>query len=772
MAVAVAAALICPILIPADPYMTDKAAAAGTTGGALYGYVMSSPVAAAADGSILYLLTADGSIVAFGDSTETVGNAEGASKIAVSGGQYVTDERGGLGVFAGNYTGEITSDAIYVNGEVFVSSESGAEFVGGALSGNTLYVAERTADADGECTDIYAYDLRNSSTRTLTEHEIAVENEADGSQSDITAMTVTSGGEIYYSTPYSLYVAGRSHGYDVGGITSLTYGENGLYYTTRSGKLCLFEDGRGETVLCASGRISVAARRDFAAIADYGNNRLTVVRGGVSSSTETERPGGVAIGYDGTIYAATENTIVAYTDALAISETVAEFDGSEHIEEIGIDPSDITDPTIYAVTDGGVLRRTSDDRTLTGVAHVDVSVNGDVYVMTADGSVTRYDENLENGETVCSAGEYNDLAVDYAGNVFRAAENGIYKNDALVYEKSGVTEIAVSMASADGVGFGDIISVSRYDCATETIARSTVGTDMNDDETDADYAAFMEEVASPTPVAENENPDIRKASVTAGIYGVPAEKPDSAISVGVGTNVIVVKKYEGTDYLYVIAEATGGSVTGFVNERALSASLPLEDLYGDTDVCAPVSLSDVYKYPSLASPKIGTAQVGSAYGLLDFVSGYKDCMGRTWVRISFPYDGGYVNGYVLRGNVAIDGTTGGEYKQIVPDAVIKADEDTVLTYYAPDGESVLGTIANGTPVQLEEEFMKGNEFTKITFVSNTDTGATTTCYVRTEYLKQTEAGWYQVIMFIVGAVVVAAIIIIIVVRVRKKKKID
>ena len=70
------------------------------------------------------------------------------------------------------------------------------------------------------------------------------------------------------------------------------------------------------------------------------------------------------------------------------------------------------------------------------------------------------------------------------------------------------------------------------------------------------------------------------------------------------------------------------------------------------------------------------------------------------------------------------------------------------------------------------EISKSKEFTHIQYVSNVETGAVTQGYVRTEFIKMTEASWYQFIFIIVGVILVVAIIAVIIVIVKKRKKID
>ncbi len=742
--------------------------AAETDGRLSYDYIMSSPIAVAADGNELYVLTERGRVAEISDGIEYITDGSGAKGLAVSDGKIYTDKYDGF-VFAGSVAGEVARDAVYIYGDedrTFVTPTQGAEFTGGTAHGDTLYVAERT---DGR-TSVYAYDLSDGDKpRTLIRREIRT----DG---DITAMAyVESEDTIYYATSYSLYRIGRTRGFEVGGITSLASDGEKLYFTTRSGKVCTFSPEGNTTVLCAAEKISVAARGDFAAFADYGNDRVEIIGESASYQTVTEQPAGIAIGYDGTVFVASYDRVLIYDKTLAKTGEITFENNVEYFGEIKVDLSDITGNAIYAVTDEGRLLSTATDNILAGVKSVETTSRGDIYVMMDDGSVRRYDKSLSAFDAVLGAGEFTDLAADNAGNVFRSAADGIYANDDATpfYEKSDISEIALSMTKMTGhssVGFGDIISVSSQSCSNEIIPRSVSGADMADNPDD--YASFVNSVNTSQPNFSSYTPDYRLTTAVTGIYGVPTEMPSTVgLSAARGVNVIVLGKYAGTDYYYALVDTSPRITYGFVNAKNLSDTRPLENLYAE-DLCMPVSSAPIYKFPTVDSPHLGTATLGSSHAILPFVRDYKDSNGQVWCRIAFTIGDNTYAGYVLRTSVAINGSTGGEHKQIVPDAVIRSDGKEVETYYAADESAKLGTVADGTPVQLEEAFLHSNEFTKITYISDEETGATTTCYVKTEYLKHTEAGWYQVIMFIVAAAVIVAIAIIIIIAVRRKRKID
>lgn len=733
-----------------------------------YDYIMSNPIAVAADGNDLYVMTERGRIARISDGIEYIAEGGGSARLAVRNGKIYTDRYDGF-VFAGNSAGEVAKDAVYIYGDTdrtFATAAPGAEFVCGTAHGDTLYIAEK---ADGR-TSVYAYDLTDGNKpRTLIRREIRT----DG---DITAMAYVGSEEtLYYSTSYSLYRIGRTRGFEVGGITSLASDGENLYFTTRSGKVCTFSPEGNSTVLCAAEKISVAARCDFAAFADYGNDRVELIGESASYATTAEQPAGIAIGYDGTVFVASYDRVLVYDRTLTGTGEITFENNIEYLSEIKVDLSDVTGNAVYAVTDEGRLLSTATDNVLTDVKSVETDTRGGIYVMMRDGSVRKYNKDLTAFTAVLGGGEFSDLVVDNVGNVFRSASDGIYKNnDPLpVFTQTDIREIALSrtkMTGRSAVGFGDIISVSSQGCSNEIVSLSETGVDMADDPDD--YADFVDSVNTSRPNFSSYKPDYRLTTAVTGIYGVPTEAPSTVgISAARGVNVIVLGRYEDTDYYYALVDTSPRITYGFVNINTLSASRPLEELYGE-ESCMPVSAAPIYKFPTVDSEHIGTAALGSSHAILPFVRDYRDSNGQVWCRIAFEIGDNTYAGYVLRTSVAINGSTGGEHKQIVPDAVIRTDEPEVETYYAADESAKLGTIKNGTPVQLEEAFLHSNEFTKITYIGDEETGATITCYVKTEYIKHTEAGWYQVIMFIVAAAVIVAIAVIIIVAVRRKRKID
>ena len=757
-------ALLFPIT--AENYYANAQTATALT----YEYVMSAPIAVTADGDKLFVITNAGQIVSVSDGMEIVSETT-ATDFAISNGKTVTPLHGGF-VFAGQVSGEITSTAIYLydNGEtVLANADNGSTFLCGTIYDDKIYVAVNKGDR----TSLYAYSVTDG-TRQLVKYEL----KSDGNFTAMVAHKTADSASIYYATDYSLYEVGKSGSYDVGGITSLAHDGTDLYYTTRSGKLCKFADGLGQTVFSASEKISVSSRKNYVAFANKGNDRVTVMDDNGTYHFSVPSPSGVAIGYDGSLFVSSENAIYSYDGKNGVLKDEFKFDGAyEYFSEIKVDLSDVSGSTVYAITDSGKLVRSSDTASLMGVACVEITPLGEIFIMATDGSVAKYDDTLSVKNDVLTAGNYTDMVVDNAGNVYRLSSDGVYKNadTSPVYSAENLSEIALSYAEiADNgsVGYGDVIAVNNKLCASTVIARSSIGTNMMDDPNADEYKTFVSGITGESANGASYALDVRRAKNHAEIYDVPMELP-SATSVALTQNsyVIVLGKYKETDYLYVIAEAPKSSVYGFVNKNMLSNLLPLEKVEDESN-CTAVSIANIYKYPSLSAPIISQTKVGGYYPIKDFVSAYSDANGQSWRRIEYTDGGVTCDGYVLRSNVAIGGVVGGEYKDIVTDAEIKCDTEFVLTYFEPNENSVLGQIKNGTKIQLEEPFKKGNEFTKITYIINEETGATTTCYVKTEHVKHTEAGSYQLVMFIVAGVIIASVIILIIVAVKRKRKIN
>lgn len=762
-----------------------------------YGYIASDPVSVAVDGGDIYILDESGMIT----RTDGAGNfeksdvAKGSRCIAAKDGKtYASSRDDALAAFCGAHTGEIAPDGIYIlSGESLVRvalPSDGGSFIAGASDGETVYAFE---SLNGRIS-LYSFTLGGvTSGGTINGRLVAGDVETgDELVTEITAATVH-GEDVYYSTPYSLYaLPSPTELTATGGIVSMSAADDGtIYYVTVTGALYSFDGTTPVRMFEAADEIDVSSRKDFVLIADKGNNRVAAVSHDVVLTADVPRPTGAVADYTGSIYVSHGNSVRVFTRSLEPTGVDISFGTStDPIKNIAIDASNVSGLTLYALTESGIIYSYTDSGAapaqtgITGVSAFEVSTEGDLYVMRDDGSVAvYYNDNLTASPSkLFGSGTFVDLAIDNAGNVFRATSDSVYKNGEAeaVAVASGITDISVSRTEMSGprgnVAFGDLLIASDNECGLTVVSGSEAGTDMANDPNDSVYKEFMtgiDDALSDVPYDTDNVIDIRTATDVAEIYGFPVEMPETTGKVGRGEYVIVLGTYDGGRYVYVIAETSDGSRTGFVNADLLSRTKELTDVYGE-DFCAPTVTTDIYKYPSVNEKVaiIGEATYGKSYDLLYFVDGYRDSAGGEWCRISFEKDGVEYEGYIPRSRVSVNGVTGGDYRQIVPDAVIKADTEFVDVYGDDRGEFVISTIADGTPVELLEDFSKSKEFTHIQYVSNVETGAVTQGYVRTEFIKMTEASWYQFIFIIVGVILVVAIIAVIIVIVKKRKKID
>ncbi len=738
--------------------------------GLRYEYIMTNPVAVEFSETGLFILDDIGQVIKEDQhGLNVVGEQSEATKLAVNDeGVYITDVSegydGALSLFAnGEIFGAVKADGIYVDGEQFESVSPSYSLLCGDVFDGKIYTCEKS----GKTVSLFSYDTADH-TRALVHGNV----KTDG---DIVAMTVVSESEIYYATNYSLFAVGNSAGRDIGGITSLTNNGEALYYTTRSGKVQRLTS-ESHTIRTAAESVSVATRKNFAVFTDMGNNKITVLGNDVRSVT-VERPLSATIDYDGNILVATENKILGYSRNLErINELDVSFD--EPVLQIAVDPSDTVDNSVYALLANGNLVCVSDGNTVAeGVARFRISMSGNIYVLDGDGNIKHDEDVVVNASDI--DGDVVDFTLDVAENVFSATQNAIYKNkEKTSAEVTDLGKIDVSyteMSGDNAVGYGDVIVIPDSGCGSYVINGKDVGTDMKDGE-DVELTAFLEEANSAAPNAVDTEPDIRYAVVITDIYERPIESPTALGETGYGSYVIVIEEYPNSDYFYAIIEAPNGStngVKGFVNKNALSDPLPVEKLYKE-EFCYSINKGSVYKYPSVVAPAVSDFSVGTTFTLLDFVGSYRDGVGRAWCRVQFTDQNGAHEGYILK-NSASNAPAGGDNKAIVPDGYIKAGDNVEVKTYElnADGEYIEnGTIANGTKIQLAEKYKRNNEYTKITYYEDEESGSTRTCYVKTEYINLTIGSWYQVIMFVVAGIVVIAVIIIIVVAVKKKKKIQ
>ncbi len=760
------------------------AAAAVTeeTGELRYEYVMTDPTAVCFSESGLFFLDGNGRTVKADQFGMTlIGDSSAATKLAASPeGRTVTDTdegyEGAISIFYDEGCfGAVKAGEIIYNGNSVATTED--EVLCGAAFGGKIYTCEKS----GGIVSVFSYD-EESGTRALIRRGVA----SDG---DPVAISVLSAGEIYYATDYSLFRLETSGSADIGGITSLSNDGEALYYTTRSGKLRRYVGGVGYTVFCAAESVSAATRKNFAVFAEKGSNKVTLVRADDRITAEATEPTSAAIDYDGNVYVAENNRVSVFSSELErLPDIGLTFD--ENILQIGIDMSDVENNALYVLTESGKLLRASDGSTVTTEAtRFVISPDGAIYALKTSGDVALCGE--EESVVLSSSafdGAVKDIAADGAGNVFCATENGLYKNDEKTsVSLSGVREIDISFIETTGINsvcYGDIIVVSDSDCSTGIIKAADAGVVMYADDGGAldKFIADAESGYNAAGVAV----DIRPAEAVADIYARPAESPAILGETSYGAYVIVMAEYPDTDYVYAIVETTDSNtdgVKGFVNKRALGQPLPTRKLY-DNDNCYPTVITEIYKYPSAVSPPAkgsrATTEVGKAYLLADFVSGYADGENRTWYHITFSSEGKDYDGYIPAISAKLSPPSpDGSNRVIVPDGFIDAPAKVEVKAYmrGEDGKftEIEGvTIPNRTEVQLidRDAYKRGDEYTEIVYCSDAASGATRKCFVRTEYITLTVGTWYQVVMFIVAIIVVIAIVIIIAVAVKKKKKIE
>ncbi|MBR6788743.1 MAG: hypothetical protein IKM44_02930 [Clostridia bacterium] len=729
-----------------------------TTAPVTYKFFTSKPVYITASENDLYALTEDGKIINIEDMS-VINNSITANNFQAINSEIFTPRKNGK-VFSANLKGEITDTQIFIYEDTErVLSDSIGKYLCGVAHENYLFVFEELSNR----ISLSKINLNDGTSQTL---KYDVDTDAE-------IISVAYDGEnVYYATPYSLYSTNRAESYNVGGITSLTTIGKNLYYTTRSGKICQFTNGNSETLFSTSEKINVDARGSITAFSDYGNHSITVIDDHGNYKIPVSHPSDVAIAYDGSILVSSENKIIKFEGKSGVLKKEYSFaDLQENIVQVKTDLFDVSSEMVYAITQNNKLLRSIDNKTLDNVKAVEV-FGKEIYVLTTSGGVIKYDENLSNPSQILSDGNFDGFFMDNAKNVYRYDNLGIYKNtDSVPYSVEGLTDVALSRTkiTKNGVlGFGDLITIAKGTCHNGTISRDELGIDMLDN--NDSYKQFIDSVNNSIPESTNTAHDIYIVEIDCYSYSAPTEMPATdSKRINKGTYAIVLGAYQDTDYAYALIETQGGGIYAFINVNTLSKKLPYTEPKENN--CTATSIVKIYKHPSITSPQVAETTVGKSYLIKNFADEYVDGYSQKWIRIEYSDSNGQMNGYVLRNNVAINGTVGGDYKQIVPNAEIKCDKDFVDTYFDRDTSSVLGKIKNGTKVQMEEEFLKGREFTKITYVVNENTGATSTCFVKTEYLKHTEAGYYQVIMFYVGIVLIVAITIIVIIAVKRKNKI-
>lgn len=802
------AAIIVTAAMSAVPFTAPavNAYASGRASGQLaYDHIMSAPVAVTSDGERAYVLDANGDITIL-DGNEThafdgtvvypygdAADPSAADKTAVLAGTvylYDADTVAAISRDSGIY--ELTSDGVRLRTDAETVSSVpvtvNGSITGGAADENELYVIV----SSGSRLSLYAYPLTGGEART-----VVLDLPADGS---ITAAAFV-GGVFYYATDYTLYSLDEPGGYDTrGGITSMTEYDGKLLFSTRAGRIYSYDGETTGTVLGSSEKISVASRRNTVAFADKGNNRVTVMHDGNTEVFSVDRPNSVAVSYTGNIYVASDDGIVGIPDGNTV------FSSDEIVTDICFDYERIDEDVIYAVSESGSLTDATDGTEIaTGIVAAAPHPDGGVFALGADGSVTHYAASGDGYSAVSSFSARsgsNDIDADRKGNVYVLSSGTIYKyayggdgygtGSAInAADPAAAIEISETEFTSDGyaVGYGDIIAVGSHSGRTDIIPASDAGTDMlNGDAYSEAYREFEADNFTDDPNASDTAANIAITTIVTEVYSCPVEMPSENGEIAAGTYVILIARYGDSDYWYAIAESEQeGSLVGYVNINATETCAYMtaeetEAAYG-TDLRRYAYGLDksikVYKYPSSSAPVVLASASVDASGdnhefmLASFVSGYKDENGNEWYRVVWQKADGddtFYDGYMPE--YSLTKTSGDQTEPDCNGEINVPGREYAECYELSDGEYVLTgeTIANGTPVEIIGNYTKAEEYTHIRYKD--DGGTVRDCYVLTGDVRQTEAGWYQVVMFVVGGVVIVFLAILVIVFIKRKRKID
>ena len=795
-----------------------------------YRYVMSAPEAAAADGGYIYVLDDDGGVTRVASSGRTasvndnialsgIPSADEADKISVltltendTEQTYIrlcgaattavtAGTNGGNPVFYEIYDSSVkyidptaeSSAAVELGG---LQPSSGCEFVGGAAYGDTLYLIERADTAGGYRFSLLAYDASASDDENTPEM-LVIDLNAYG---NTVAAAAANEYELVFATESVLYSLSLESGditeSPVGGITSLTFFDGEPYYTTAAGKLYAFGDDK--PVLSMSEKISVASRRGTVAFADGGNDRVTVMRDGSQSEIRVKNPAAAAIGYTGTLFVASDKNVVAFDG----NDQVASYDAGAIITDICVDTADILADSLYVLTESGELlfidtrAQGTPESVTSGVTAIAARPDGGVFALGSDGGVTEYfpsEDGFATESTGVTAAGGTDIDSDRAGDLFVLTDGGIsaYILSGGVYGAAeqvqdtkdlAAFEICETEFSSDGyaISFGDMITVGKYSGATDIVPASSALTDMKN----GDYSDFENAAMTSAPLPKDEAAQIYRTAVVTEIYPFPVESPSTSGDIEKGAYVILVAAYEDSDYGYAIVESeTRGSLIGYVDLRALEKCAYMtdeetEEAYGaDLRRYVRISGTVIRKYPSLSAPglslsedaEVYAAETNAEFTLAPFIDDYRDSDGERWYRVIVDETGGPYDGYV---RISVMSDRSGSQIEPRYNGEVHAPDGRAVCYDLVGGNYVENgmTVADGTPVEVIGDYTKSEEYTRVRYTD--EEGTVRECWLLTSQVRMTEAGWYQVVMFIVAAVVVLFLAVLVIVFVKRRKKID
>ena len=767
-----------------------EVASARDYGALSYSYMLDSPEAVASSDGQIYVLGSGGNVFRLNDGVPTPQNdesivcvdeisAEDADKLAavegtvyLYGSEYVAAAATDDGIY------EITDTTISLRTKESVSPVSvtgiDGKYVCAAADGNTLMIIAETDSGFS----LYSV---SGTTASLLSYNLT----ADG---DITA-AATAGGKFYYATDHSLYSSDKSEGYTTrGGIVSMTEAGGELYFAAKSGSIYAFDGENTRTVISGSEKISVASRRNTVAFADKGNNVVTVMRDGYTETYAVEKPEAVAVNRFGDTYASANGNIIKASDGSVL------FSASEPVTDFCFDSGNITGDTAYAVTESGGFLLLSESGTVTVITDAIAAApktNGGAFALGDNGSVTAISADGSASDTGISLTGAYDMETDRANNIFLLGTDGIYKYAAgengysdgvLIAETAGLAAFDICEAefSSDGytVGFGDIIAVTSKGGTTAIAANP--GTNMLDDK--SLYTEFEKEIYGDAPNNSEYAANIAVVTTNTEIYPCPVEMPSEYNAISEGTYVILVAEYSDSGYWYAIAESkTAGSAVGYINIDAVASAEYMTDeemsaAYGSDLRRYARDVTPIYKFPSTSAPHLverTSIDVDGRYNeftLAPFVKDYSDRRGNAWYRVVWQSeDGSRLDGYIPA--YALSDRSG---SQTEPDfnGRIHAPEGNAECYVLQNGSYVANgrTIADDTEVEIIGTYTKSEPYTHIKYID--EDGAVRECYVLTSQVRQTEAGWYQVIMFIVAAAVVVFLVILIIFLAKRRNKIQ
>lgn len=758
------------------------------TADAAFSYIYGMPVSATGNGECVYLLGddgavldlyPDGSVSPFGGTITLVGadSAANADVIAISestaylfGGSIIAAAVGSDGVYA------LTQDSLSLSDEqsrAKAKPETDCVFTSVASDGSVLYLTEYNEKTLKYF--IYSFDGTKKSAII------------SGAEIGAVLSSAVFGGRLYIATDGGLYSV------DVGSeLPSVkaesTYGAvialasaDKPYYVTSSGKI--YALGESEPVGAYSGRITAASRRGKIAYAEYAADEVTVVTASGSEKYFVPRPSAVAIGYSGTVYAASGFTVVKAESGVVIRT----YD--ENVTDICFDSADVGCEMPFVLTESGELYSPDGNAVGSGVKLVSSFCGG--ILAATESAVSLYSGSDGDGgytaTELFAASGAEDMAADRAGNIFvlsggtitkySAGENGIYSETENKTYANATSFIINETEFGDG-GFGDVIAVSSDASSPAVTASEDAGTDMlTGGAYDEAYEAFIKENFSDltgVPVTDG-GADIYVAKEDLQLYGGPVEMPQSADIKGGSFLIALTPVYQtesgtATDYIYVASEQSDGIKTGFVNVRMIE-ECEVAAYYDKNAKYTTYELS-LYKYPTylLNGTEIKKLEVNVKVTLLPFVEEYRDSSGRAWSYVSVGEGADELRGYIPSVYLSEKSAALAEPYY---NGEIRTDGGIAAECYALNGgkyEKSGKSVADGTRVEIIGNYTKANEYTHIKYID--ENGEVCECYVLTSDVIQTEAGWYQVIMFIVAAVVVVFLIVLAVVFIKRKKKID